>query len=45
MLPFEDVMEKLTARAVLKDEEADVIPLPDFFQLDNVRMVLTKHTN
>ena len=45
MLPFEDIVEKLTAWAVLENEEADIIPLPDFFQLDNVRMVLTKHRN
>ena len=45
MLSFEDIVEKLTAWAVLENEEADIIPLPDFFQLDNVRMVLTKHRN
>ena len=45
MLPFEDVVEKFTARAILENKEADIIPLPDLSQLDNVRMVLTKHAN
>ena len=42
MLPLKNVVEKFTAGAILKNEEADIIPLPDFSKLDNVRMVLQK---
>ena len=40
MLPLKDVVEELSSRAVLEDEEADIVPLPDLLKFDNVRMVL-----
>lgn len=34
-----DVLEKLAAVAVFEYEEADVVPLPDLVELDDVRVV------
>ena len=38
-LVVDDVLEQFAAVAVLEDEEADVVPLPDLVQLDDVRVV------
>ena len=42
MLFLNDVVEKLSSLAVLEDQEANFIPLPDFVKLDNVWVVLQK---
>jgi hypothetical protein len=35
-------VEELTALAILQDEETDLIPLPNFVELDDVGMILKK---
>lgn len=39
MLPLQDKVEKLSSLTVLENKEADIVPFPDFVQLDNVGMV------
>jgi len=39
MLSLNDKVEQFASFAVLEDQEANVVPLPDFVQLDDVRVV------
>ena len=40
MLPLEDVVEELSSRTVLENEETNVVPLPNLLQLDDVGVIL-----
>jgi hypothetical protein len=40
VLLVDDVLEKLATLAVLEHQETDVVPLPDFLQLDDVWVIL-----
>lgn len=38
-LVVDDILEQFAAFAVLEDEEADLVPLPNFEKFDDVRVV------
>ena len=41
-LLVDDVMEQFSTFAILKNEETDFVPFPDFVEFDDVGMVLYK---
>ena len=40
ILLLDNVMEKLSTFAELKDQEANVVPLPDFVKFNDIWMIL-----
>ena len=40
MFSLQNVVKKFTTRAVLKDEKTDIIPFPNFFEFNDVRVFL-----
>jgi len=42
MLPVKNVVKEFATGAVLKDKEADFVPLEDLVQFDNVGMILKR---
>jgi len=39
VLVFDDVLEELATLTVFQNQKADLVPLPDFVQLDNVWVI------
>ena len=42
MLLLDNVVEELTSLTMLKNQEADLLPLPDLVKFNYIRMVLRK---